>query len=73
MNKTTRCISGRILSFLLMSGGLLLIAVFALARSPASLPHNHFGPTAGNGEHIDPQFPGNRFGGSKRMGTCTCP
>jgi len=46
MNKTTRYISRRIISFLLVSGGLFLITGFASARSPATLPNNFSGPTA---------------------------
>ena len=46
MNKTTRCISTKIMSFLLVSGGLLLITGCASMRSPGYLPHNYSGATA---------------------------
>ena len=47
MNKTTRCISTKIMSFLLVSGGLLLITGCASVHSSDYRPHDFFRATAG--------------------------
>ena len=46
MNKTTRCISTKIMSFLLVSGGLLLITGCTSVRSSDYRPHDYSGAIA---------------------------